>query len=255
MQSVIEYTYDQNGQILESITRDADGSISSRSKHVYDAQGRMTRKVEANRGYSTQWVEYTYDPDSGLLVKEQFCHENGNATQEKIVYKYTNTGKLMSRYVYDAEGKISADYSYSYDERDNMTRCEYSVGNTFWSETCEYDQQNRLIRKTVRRHSDDVIFPDVGTVTSTTVYTYLKDGRLDTETTYDQDGSIREAYCWTYQKNGSSCEVSGEDGTGTITYDQYGNELSYVVYDGIVGVEQRSSYVYTTMRVPQAFSD
>lgn len=250
-----EYSYNQNGQILESITRDAAGSISARSKHIYDAQGRLIRMVEVNRGYTPLWIEYTYDPDTGLLANEQYCDENGNPLKQKNTYYYTYTGKIRSKYVYDAEGKISADYSYSYDEQDNMIRCDYSVDNKFRSETCVYDQQNRLIQKTIRRHSGEYIFPDAGKVISTTKYTYLNDGRLDTEIIYDEDGTLRESYFWTYTKNGSSCEYTEGDGTGTTTYDQHGNILSHVYNEGIVGVELEYSYIYTTMRVSKDFAD
>lgn len=252
--STIEFTYNQNGQILESFTRDADGHISARSKYVYDAQGRLIRKVDVTE-YSTCWMEYTYDPDSGLLVKEQRCDENGNLRNEKTTYKYTNAGKLLSKCEYDSDGKIYASYDYSYDDQGNMTYCDYYYGNNFRSETCVYDKQNRLITKTLRRHSDEIIIRDPGTVISTTQYIYLRDGRLDTEATYDEDGTLREFCRWTYNKNGSSCEIDGMDGTGTTTYDQHGNMLTHVFYEGIIGVELEYSYVYTTMRVPAAFAD
>lgn len=250
-----DYIYNQNGQIQESITRDSDGSISSRSKYDYDSKGHLIREVDANERGSVRWIEYTYDPDSGLLVKEQFCDENGNHLNEKTTYSYTYEGKLQTKCVYNNEGKLYASDNYTYDEQGNMTYCNYYFGDNFRSETCVYDQQNRLVTKTICRHSYDVLFNNVGTVISTTEYTYLSDGRLHTEITYDEYGAIVESYSWTYNKNGSSCEVGGDMGTGTITYDQHGNILTEVIYDGMVGSELGYSYIYVTMQVPEEFSD
>lgn len=84
----IVYSYAENGNILEEMSCDIDGSMRSRYKYYYDKHGNETKVEQYNeKNELCAYSEYEYDGEGNVTLKRDY--ENGSLTG-KSEYKYQN---------------------------------------------------------------------------------------------------------------------------------------------------------------------
>lgn len=221
--------------VISSITS-SFGSALTRSERVFDEEGRVTQVITYSHGQETQ----------RFAVE---CDENGN-------YIRWISGRSVTEYTYDREGRVTGTYAYLDDVLQMSSQYVWEDGlltATIQHSPVQnleqrleriYDAQGRLIRED---HSVN------GSMVSYTVYTYAADGSVAI-TTYAADGSVTQTARQITVGNEVTISSYLPDGTyagkQVKTYDSQGNLLTDTDYaaDGSVSSQQR--YTWRTVEVP-----
>lgn len=228
------YAYDENGQIILSTSR-SGATIS----YAYDADGNLTRKTLSS-GAS---VSYSYDSASNLIsitengqTTKMAYDGSGNLTKVTypdgtyVAYAYdsenrrtllTDSGGYQTGYTYHSNGLLSTvtdgtdtKISYSYDANGKITRQENANG-TYSLYT--YAGENL---SSIRNYDAQ------GSLFSSFVYSYDREGRVNTMT--DVDGS----WLYRYDALGQLTQAISPDGSITAyTYDASGNHVQTTAND------------------------
>ncbi len=134
-----QFSYDDNGNLMTEVSKDAADSLLAASSSVYDAMNRIktrTQKFEPADAIAT----YNYDKANRIV---SFVDARNNP----ILYSYDQAGRLQS--VVDAVGNAT---SYEYDGNGNslkITQIEKGpLGNESFATVNEFDKANRLIKVT-----------------------------------------------------------------------------------------------------------
>lgn len=216
--NTVIYEYDGYGQVIKELTfginnapvsykeyeRDADGKISSMTSYV---------AVDAENYSEEYTVLYEYG-ETGLKISE--TRLVGDTIASVTAYEYEGE-KLLSEKHYEGESELIAEYSYEYDDKDNMISCtrqDYMAGETT-KDAYTYDANDRLIGK-ISYNGDDV--------TSRTEYTYDDKGNETKCSVYTSGGelvsSTKNEYSYDEPGNITKCvrtQTDGAQGT-TIEY-------------------------------------
>lgn len=207
-------TYDDKG-LIRSVT-DQNGNTTS---YKYNASGQVTEEKDSNN----KTITYSYNEKGDLVsVKDK----NGNVTeytynemglQEKVIVRdgeqtyttqtfYDDLGR--TDYVLDTEGGV---ISYEYDCAGNITgRTDPGGSMTVY----RYDENYQMIKETVYPSEKEG-----AAASSTTDYTYTKEGLLKNVT----DGESGTVVKNTYDKTGNK--------TKEVETDKNGKKLSEVHYE------------------------
>ena len=207
-------TYDDRG-LIQSVT-DQNGNTTS---YKYNASGQVTEEKDSNQ----KTIQYSYDEKGDLISVRD---KNGNVTeytynemglQEKVIVRdgeqtyttqtfYDNLGR--TDYVIDTEGGVT---SYDYDCAGNITsRTDPGGAMTVY----RYDKNYQMIKETVYPSEEEE-----AKASSTTDYTYTKEGLLKTVTD-GESGTVVEN---TYDKTGNK--------TKEVEINKDGKKLSEVHYE------------------------
>ena len=235
------YTYDESGNITSA--SDANGHTSS---YEYGENGKVVKITNA----AGKTAEMEYDELNNVSLYKDFDEDETkyqyspfNLTTKRIKdndinYNYQGNGKIMS-----ARDKWG-NYSFAYDDCDNITSITYPDGNHM---EMTYDFNDRM---TEIKTEDDYIsytYDDLDRVISSTdnegnktEYKYDSNGNLakislpdgtKTEFSYDSlnrlisisdldsDDKVTSKYEYTLGKAGEILSVSGTDSTVEYTYD------------------------------------
>ncbi|WP_239329265.1 RHS repeat-associated core domain-containing protein [Paenibacillus sp. ACRRX] len=259
LQESMTYTYDKLNRLITVL--DANHIVIIH--HVYDANGNVVKKIEAN-GYlagdtdeKRQGWHYKYDLANRLVSTQ----DPELASQEKserysFVYRYNPSGEkikevnglgLATIYDYDNAGRLlkvtdalGVNVSYSYnllgsklemiDGKGKVTRYRYGVGGK--------------LREVIDPNGNSIKYQydlaaNIAEVTDRngnhTVYTYDSRNMLLGRTVKESKDSIQ----YTYDATGS--RITMQDETGTTTYSYDGNKrLLTLVKDG----KQQLAYTY-----------
>lgn len=107
-----EYTYDEEWNILEITTTDADGTETI--TYEYDSAGNLLSNGTCN---------YEYDADGNLLWKIQY-DEDGSVWR-KTEYTYDANGNLLREIKYAEDGSVRSKTEYTYDADGNLLQEDY----------------------------------------------------------------------------------------------------------------------------------
>lgn len=203
--TTVNFTFDAGGNLLRVTSPEYELDTS----YTYDGNGNVLTVTTAD---STE--ERTYDEKGNLLT----CTEHRNGKVWEYTYTYDSDGnKLTGQTLLDGElrnawentyenGNLvsekngSDEYRYTYDDMGNQLACDfYRDGEFVWNQTYTYDAD--------------------GNCTSET-----SDGELKYESVYSDNGrhEIKKSYIQGYM-------VSR---TTEYTYDELGNVLSKIIYNG-----------------------
>ena len=168
-------TYNDQGYLIESISKDEDNKKLSSNLYEYDQKGNRTRHdlltAEGNLFMSTfskyndknQLIEksscvggvcdeksvFTYD-DKGYLIQEEKYKKDELST--KTLYKNDAKGNPLERLTYDAEGKLLKKITSTYDKEGNETEnIVYKGDGTIAQKknyVYQYDKNRNWIKKT-----------------------------------------------------------------------------------------------------------
>lgn len=201
---VYEQYYDKNENIVEQHSYDKDGELSYKYLTEYDEYGNCIRNTEEVSGS----FYYTYDNMYGRFGKLEECiitDETGEKPTEKIVYEYDALGNKKSQKTYDLEsdtitaweeydrkgnrlkliyyedGQVQRQYTYEYDEHDNVkTREMFKTGTGTKTHIYEneYDENGNLLKVSE--------YDDSNTLVETKQYVYLEAKRFKNLESYKE---------------------------------------------------------------------
>lgn len=232
-----DITYDDNGNQLTYITKDAAGAVTQSQINTYDENGKqLTLRVKDGAEAILTHSAASYDDNGNQLTRSFDRNRNGIFEQEEITtFTYDTSGnQLTIDYesdgiinvvdTYDTNGNIltsgTADtvyFNYSYDANGNKLIENYdSEGNGFDESditTFTYDAKDNLLTKS--------------NVFETNTYTYDDNGNL---LTYIQvaNSIVTKSETNTYNANGKLLTSASLSETTTYTYDDNSNLLTYI---------------------------
>ncbi|PTM59264.1 DNRLRE domain-containing protein [Desmospora activa] len=194
-----DYTYDKNGNVTEQ--KLTAGSMTVTQGFGYNGNNQLTHVKESNKNRAI----YTYNENNQVASRK---NEDGTIS----LFYYNGDGDLVEQVVFDKNGEQKESYTYTYDNKGNITRLKDSKGTT----TYVYDELEQLTKETR---------PD-GTVTE---YTYdatgnrltkkVTKGSNTTTTNYTYDDADQltkvDGQAYSYDKNGNLTS----DGKRTYVYD------------------------------------
>ena len=228
--TVTEYTYDQYGNVLSTVTTTVSGSDSSSDtvNYTYDALNHVLTQTDKDGTTS-----YVYDAAGNIISQT-----DKTGTQRTLIDEYGRTVQSIAPEDYDAakDGLNNDRSADTYSDSSAGSTYKYASNGTLTSET------NRLGKTTKYYYNDrgakvreefdiykfyylnhgELYQVKVANVT-TVSYSYSTDGKYDLlQETYANDDSIR----YTYDANGNVTAQYKNDNSKpyvTYTYDSDGN--------------------------------
>jgi RHS repeat-associated protein len=237
-QSVV-YSYDDKGQGNGNILADGKGGSleynekgdvvsttdrSGRNRTMeYDAQGRLLRATNADN----RLQELVYDAKGNVVkLKDSLL---GDTTMT-----YTDQERLKSIIYADGRG-----FSYTYDDCGRIIKQTYSDG---FVQNYEYDALGRVSRMT-DKNGKLLVGLEYDAVTGLLLsktfgngtnvhYAYDLNGNLLSMTHKGKDGSVLEAFQYTYDADGRRTQVESSEGVEAYMYDLAGQLTAVTYSDG-----------------------
>lgn len=226
------YTYNGQGQLLETIYRNPDGSIDSQHTSKYNEQGKPLESVFYNavkkQIYSREVYEYNeqgkelshiaYDKDG--TIERQYLHKyNGQGNQiesitelkdknseynSRTTHQYNGHGDTTETIYYRADGSIKSKYTYDYKYNPLGQRIEtthhLADGRVDAIHSFKYNPQGKLI-ETVYSDAD-------GSLRGSLTYKYNPQGQCTEQTHYNSDKSIERIHILVYDSAGKHTDTS-----------------------------------------------
>lgn len=132
-----EEIYDGQGYQVESRFYDANDRLTQKVEYQRDADGRLLKRTHIYDGGHTEWCEYEYDEQGNVLAEvfyisgkledttEYTYDEQGRKLGQRFIYhdgsligsqEYTRDdyGRLLRYKNLDADGSVLTDYAYEY---------------------------------------------------------------------------------------------------------------------------------------------
>ena len=167
---IVEYTYDEHGNMVQRMQKDSDGEVEELEKFEYD-HGKIIRtylydgeNLELNRreyayndhGKLIKFSFFSADPDTNY-VTENFYDENGvrektlkynakNQLIEKTIYTTDDTGKVIE--IYEEDVRSVKKTCFTHDEKNNIVKQE------------EFNKDDELILSIERTFIDDGVLAE-----------------------------------------------------------------------------------------------
>ena len=264
------YTYDEKGNMVKKDVIHPQSELHY--GYAYNDAGQLIKEWDAaSNGGST-----TYEYDSrGLLIRKNYYPYGANEPSDVREYAYDENGnkiKETSRY----NGTPTELFTWTYDKNGNMTGELLGVyennGEVFYkmAERRLYDDHNNLIGVSHDPYNEEVTphtkytYNDAGQILEkydiqsdgslvlAFTNTYSEDGLLSYSTNYAQDGNVISTSVTTRNEQGQALTVTYQypDGNSETfeeyTYDENGNQLSYVNHSSNIKWE----YTYVAIDNP-----
>lgn len=206
--TVIEYTFNDKGQVLSRISKDVkEGFIRDSFKFTYDKDGNML---------SEEWI-------SGV-----------DKTVRKYEYQYDKNGnKISGKQIYN--GKTEWEIFYEYDNRGNCIKIKSESITEY-----KYDKKDRLI-EVINYNKDGMLY-------ETRSYVYDKNGNEILSTVLDADGNVKTRTETTYNSMGQVLSKYHKNADGDITestentYDKNGNLVKNIRKVSTFIIHEENSY-------------
>jgi RHS repeat-associated protein len=244
------FAYDGNGNIVNEMVRDANGTFITSHSYTYDGSGNIQTSTDCDGNIA----RYTYDGDGNVLTEK--VYDSANILISSESYTYDQDGNLRTNT--DGDGNVT---SYSYDAFNNVLTetIRDPNGTVVNTQTFTYDGDNDILTSTdgdgnVASYAYDgdgnvlsVALRDSGdAIISIDSYTYDCNGNVLTDTNgigdvtrnvYDGNQlivstvgygtSAAETTTYTYDQNGNIATITDSDNNTThYTYDANGNTLT-----------------------------
>ena len=152
---IYDYTYNDDGLLINKIKRSEDGYVYREYKYEYDDDGRLSHMTDLFYEYRT---EYTYDEEGRTLSEEAYLENGELSYSRKMVYgeygitdnyfyssktenhnvtRYDENGRKVSEASVDEDGNESVIWTWEYDDAGNMI---HSIGSRGYEYTAEYNE-------------------------------------------------------------------------------------------------------------------
>ena len=228
-----ENSYDENGNITESVRYDGNGKVQSRNTYAYDADNRQISSAEYGKDGSLKSETQSEYDNRGNEIKREHYNTDGKITS-KILMEYDESGHEIKYVKYDAAGNTVEEGEHDYDENGNAVKYVHydGVRSVDYSWESEYDENGNEIKH--------IEYDSEGNINSMREREYNESGaEIAYESLSFGDGELNERRNWTYEYDKKGRETRYEtvtnDGEGNVIfhykreseYDDYGIRTSY----------------------------
>jgi hypothetical protein len=160
-------SYDSRGNLISTVTKADDGTITHRDEYEYDDAGRKTKYSEYEAEYKgkeelVNTTEYEYD-QSGNMIKSTKFRPSGSA-ETRVEYEYDSRGNKIKRVIYGiyANGKEDiVDWNnYEYDSNNNLikeSRFIQEKNQTVPIADRTYDDKNNPLKVSYYEWNDEIV--------------------------------------------------------------------------------------------------
>ena len=182
------YTYNDTGQLIQRHDTSSDGSSTGTATYDYEAEpasffyipGTIDHLLfeDALRQGPNAVSGGTSSPPRGYRLSRSLGFSSDGNTES--IYRYNDTGQLMSRTVIDGIHDDQIITTYSYNERNQRIAVSlqaFTGGNIPYNITYTYDDDGQLVQEQIVYDGND------SDSTGTTTYTYNSNAQLIQETT------------------------------------------------------------------------
>jgi RHS repeat-associated protein len=252
------YQYSTAGALMEVIQVDATNHVDSFFTYTYNDQNAIST-AEFNYEYAVGdetalgCILYSYGYDDSDKLARYNINAQGSAADGYISFVYDDLGRttqkntqltgftngarftfidkgsqhttaLISTYTSIINNTTTTGYTYTYDNRGNITRITDSAGNIT---TYVYDDQNQLTRENFSNAADS-------TKSYTYVYEYDNAGNRTSRKKYAYTTGSLTSLSYTevkYEYNNAWGDQLTKVGSTSIAYDALGNPTTYNGYD------------------------
>lgn len=138
--SDLEYVYNNDDVLIESIEFDSKGKIKIKCKYVYDENGRLIERLKnKSSGKLSSHIKYKYDAQN-FKIEEEWFNQKGTIYEDKK-FEYDKNGNLIEETHYNDDNSIGEHYKYKYDTDDRLTEkiSLYSDGSIYERWVIKYD--------------------------------------------------------------------------------------------------------------------
>lgn len=111
-----ELKYDKDGNVIEEVTYNSDGSIRKKQVRVYHDSGKLMEEANFGaQGFLEDRVAYTFDEDGEKLSEKRYfpC----GALMEWVKFGVDDKGQRISESYYDEQGKLLRKSVFTYDSK------------------------------------------------------------------------------------------------------------------------------------------
>lgn len=120
----IDYSYDEKGNLVQTVCTDADGKVGWKITTVYDADGNKTEESEFNA--SDALVNKTiWRTTAGKQTDESYYNADG-ALLSKIITQSDDAGRPIEIAHYGADGNLEEKAVYSYNDAGKLSEISFS---------------------------------------------------------------------------------------------------------------------------------
>ena len=144
--TVITYTYDDNGNVVEKVSTNSDGE-ETRTTYTYDANGNvLTEDGNGPNGMSSK--RYTYD-DAGRETSSEATSARGTVSVTNTTYQIDNDGNVTSREKRNGDGELTERTNYRFDGDDRVIQEVTTDGDGELKSriTYTYDDEGNLVSR------------------------------------------------------------------------------------------------------------
>ncbi len=227
----MQYKYDREGRLTKETDRNG-----TRLEYSYNSDGNLIRKQIHG---SEEYEQFLYNKDgSQLAAINRNCIETYTYTPNGTIKSITRNGKTLLEYSADKNGRIIR----ATDSEGDTTGYTYDAAGRLKKVT-----DNEVVAATYNYNEDSTIASIHYGTGIKAAYSYDSDKNVIALTNKKSDGSILDAYSYTYDNNGNQLTKT-ENGVATTyaydklerlirengtayTYDNAGNRLTK--FDGV----------------------
>jgi hypothetical protein len=234
----LDVVLDENGNTLEEIKYGSDGQPEEKNSYTYDKKGKLLTHILLYVVEDvTQKRILTRNEKGNLLSEEKYY---GDDSGEKTVYEYDEKDNIINILYYDEEGDYASKNEIKYNEKGEVTerislnnknkilsRIAFSVPEEHHIEESEYDENNKLVSKTLM--------------------VFNKDGKEVTTRQTNPQGKLISAVQNTYDERGNVIQRVYKDfysKTIKYTYDENNLLTDQELYDDNGLLLRKNMYEY-----------
>lgn len=183
--SYTETTYNEAGLVTGVVNYGADGNGFG-TLYSYDEQGNVLSVKNSNEEWTDMNIDYTYDKDeNGRVIRQYAKFVNDAEPYQYADYSYDEAGNLEKKSVYyvNADGQLGEEYVYD-DNGNVVSEQTFSGGVVDGYHYYEYDANGDLVHE---RYANLI---ETQEVVYNYVYSYDDNGNLIFVNTCDKNGTI-----------------------------------------------------------------
>ena len=215
--SIVEYSYDDKGNLTKEWTVDHNGDTFG-NEYTYDSNGNQIQSVYTNSDGKKSITDYTYD-SNGNRIQSVYT----NCMGENDVYDtiYDDKGNIIKEVHTGIYGKDI--YDYIYDSKGNLIKrvTTYSSGSKYITDYTYDDKNNEIKAVTSDSNGEKTVIYDT---------TYDEKGNKIKEVATYSDGS-KQIYEYAYDDKGSVIMFSYTGSEGYIKKSEITYKFVYIPYD------------------------
>jgi antitoxin component YwqK of YwqJK toxin-antitoxin module len=133
------YSYDDQGQLKDKITRDDEGIIDLAEQFSWNGKYLLKHETRDGEGNIVSLEEFRYDEKGNVVEHFQTDEETGE--NRKTVTAYDAEGRKTGEEVYSEEGDLLEKSTYVLDESGRVVSSEYDSAQKWSTTEYQYDER------------------------------------------------------------------------------------------------------------------